>query len=58
MEEVTQFDNLDEILIMGDMNSRVGVEDDFIRDDEVDENLPLPEDYLSDQILKDRTSLD
>ena len=58
MEEVTRFDNLGKILIMGDMNSRVGTEDDFIRDDEIDENLFLPEDYLSDQIIKDRTSLD
>ena len=58
MEEVTRFDNLGKILIMGDMNSRVGTEDDFIRDDEIHENLPLPEYYLSDQIIKDRTSLD
>ena len=58
MEEVTRFDNLGKILIMGDMNSRVGTEDDFIRDDEIAENLFLPEDYLSDQIVKDRTSLD
>ena len=57
MEEVTRFDNLGKISIMGDMNSRVGTEDDFIRDDEIDENLPLPEDYLSDQIIKDSTSL-
>ena len=58
MEEVSHFDSLGRILIMGGMNSRVGAEDDFIRDDEIDENLPLPEDYLSDQILKDRTSFD
>ena len=55
MKEVTRFDNLDKILMMGDMNSRVGSEDDFIRDNEIDENLPLSENYLSDQILKDRT---
>ena len=58
MEEMTHFDNLGKILIMSDMNSRVGTEHNFIRDNEVDENLPLPEDYLSDQILKDRTSFD
>ena len=46
MEEISHFDSLGKILIMGDMNSRVGAEDDFIRDDEIDENLPLPEDYL------------
>ena len=40
MEEVTHFDNLGKILIMGEMNSRVGTEDDFIRDDEVDQNFP------------------
>ena len=58
MEEISHFDSLGKILIMGDMNSRVGAEDDFIREDEIDENLPLPENYLSDQILKDRTSFD
>ena len=58
MEEITCFDNLGKILIMGDMDSRVGTEDDFVRDDEIDENLLLAKDYLSDQIIKDRTSLD
>ena len=55
MEEVTHFNNLGKILIMSDMNSRVGIEDDFTRDDEVDENIPLPQDYLSDQMFKDHS---
>ena len=58
MEEVTHFNNLGKILIMSDMNSRVGIEDDFTRNDEVDENIPLPQDNLSDQIFKNRTSFD
>ena len=42
IEEVSHFDSLGKILIMGDMNSRVGAEDDFITEDEIDENLHLP----------------
>ena len=51
MEEV-------DVLIMGDIKSGMGTDDDFIIDDEIDGNLPLLEDYLSDQNLKDRASFD
>ena len=58
--EVAHFDNTGgEIILMGDMNGRVGNALDFVADDvDIDDNLPLPDDYEPDCEIKARNSND
>ena len=50
--EMTNYDNSDHhVILLGDMNARVGDSSDYIIDDN-DENLPLPEDYRPDNIVQ------
>ena len=52
-EEVTFYETSGRVLIIGDMNSRVGDGSDFIeRDGDEIENLPLPDDYAPDSQLE------
>ena len=57
---MAHFDNTGgEIILMGDMNGRVGNALDFVADDvDIDDNLLLPDDYEPDCEIKARNSND
>ena len=57
-EEVAIYERLGVVIILGDTNARVGLNKDFIVDDEIDEFLTLPDNYISDneELLTERKS--
>ena len=61
-EDFDNYDNAEgEIILMGDMHGRVGNALDFVAgadDDDIDENLPLSNDYETDCEIKVRNSND
>ena len=56
--DIITYSNQGKIIIMGDLNARVGNEPDYITNDELDDFIPLPDSYCVDEITKIRAHCD
>ena len=62
MDDVAKFEGLGaEVIIMGDMNGQIAQENDFLNpndENDIDEYLPIPDDFEMDNPIVDRSTLD
>ena len=56
--EIVDFLNSGKVVIMGDLNCRIGKEPDYITNDELDSYIPLPNNYNVDENIKERAYCD